>query len=171
MLFTLVFKGIVNFDLKYEVIVARKNEEIFNSRHRGNENIFYDDLITKLFENKLHTSSKNKIYYAVRGNSVRQEPIVSAIQSAILTFETKWKTKVDSTIDIQAQTPSGEPCLQVVDYFNWAIQRAFLKRETRYFNFLKNKISYLVDIYDFSKYPKNFYNSRNPFDINKISPL
>lgn len=166
-----VFKALVDLDFKSEFIVARKIEDFFNKRHNRKENIFYDDLVAKLFENKLHTSSKNKIYYAVRGNRIRQEPISSAIQTAILTFETKWKIKVTSEIDLQAQTLSGEPCLQVADYMNWAIQRAFIKGEMRYFDFVRSKVSYLVDIYDTDKYPKNFYNSKNPFDINKISPL
>ena len=166
-----VFKTIVNLDFKAEFIVARKKESIFIRRHNRKENIFYDDLLAKLFENKLHTSAENKIYYAVRGNRIRQEPISSAIQTAVLTFEKKWDTKINSMIEVQAQTMTGEPCLQVADYMNWAIQRAFLKGDMRYFNFVKEKISYVVDLYDFDKYPKNYYGSKNPFDINKISPL
>lgn len=166
-----VFKTIANLDFKAEFIVARKIESIFIKRHQRRENIFYDDLLAKLFENKLHTSTENKIYYAVRGNRIRQEPISSAIQTAVLTFEKKWQTKVNSTIEVQAQTLTGEPCLQVADYMNWAVQRAFIKGDIRYVNFLRGKISYLLDVYDFGKYPKNFYNSRNPFDVTKISPL
>lgn len=166
-----VFKTIVNLDFKAEFIVARKIEAIFVKRHNKRENIFYDDLLAKLFENKLHTSHENKIYYAVRGNRIRQEPISSAIQTAILTFEKKWNTKVASAIEVQAQTLTGEPCLQVIDYMNWAVQRAFIKGDMRYFNFVKDKVSYLVDLYDADNYPKNFYNNRNPFDVTKISPL
>lgn len=71
------------------------------------------------------------------------------------------------------QTPSGEPCLQIIDYINWAVQRAFIKGEDRYLKFLQeyDKISFIVDIYDLDKYPKNFYNKKNVFSINKISPL
>jgi len=28
-----------------------------------------------------------------------------------------------------------------------------------------------VDLYDTDRYPKNWYNKRNPFDVNKITPL
>lgn len=166
-----VFKCIVDLDFKAEFIVARKIKALFVKRHQSNANVFYDDLITKLFQNKLHLAASNKIYYAVRGNRIRQEPITNAIQTAILSFESRWNTKVTSTIDVQAQTLSGEPCLQIVDYINWAVQRAFIRRDMRYFNFVKEKVSYLVDIYDTDKYPKNYYNSRNPFDATKISPL
>ncbi|OGY30951.1 MAG: hypothetical protein A3C02_01130 [Candidatus Andersenbacteria bacterium RIFCSPHIGHO2_02_FULL_45_11] len=166
-----VFKKIVSLDFKAEFIVARKIESIFTKRHNRRENVFYDDLLAKLFENKLHTSAENKIYYAVRGNRIRQEPISSAIQTAILTFEKKWDTKINSTIEVQAQTMTGEPCLQLADYMNWAMQRTFLKGDMRYFNFVKDKISYVADVYDFDRYPKNYYGSKNLFDANKISPL
>jgi len=166
-----VYKTLVNFDFTAELFVARKIHNIFNKRHHGNENEFYDDLISKLFENKLHLSKQNEIYFAVRGNKTRQIPLEQAIGKAIKTFETKWNKKIDSTINIYPQSPSGEPCLQVIDYVNWAVQRAFIRKETRFFNFIEGKIKYLVDIYDTQKYPKNFYSNKNRFDINKMSPL
>lgn len=166
-----VFKTIVNLDFTAEIFVGRKIQNIFNSRHHRNENEFYDDLITKLFENKLHLAKHNEIYFAVRGSKTRQIPLEQAIEKAINIFENKWKKKVESTVKINPQSPSGEPCLQVIDYINWAVQRAFIKQEMRFYKFIEEKIKYLVDIYDNDKYPKNFYNSRNKFDITKISKL
>jgi hypothetical protein len=51
---------------------------------------------------------------------------------------------------------------------NWAVQRAYTKNEMRFFNFMEDKISFLVDIYDFGKKP---YYRRNPFDMKKAAPL
>ena len=65
----------------------------------------------------------------------------------------------------------GEPCLQVIDYMNWAVYRAFVKQEMRYYRFVGDKVSMLLDLYDAPKYPKNWYSRRNPFDIEKTSPL
>lgn len=166
-----VYKTIIDLDFTAELFVARKIQNIFNKRHHGNENEFYDDLISKLFENKLHLSEQNEIYFAVRGSKTRQIPLEQAIDKAIKAFETKWNKKINSAINIYPQSPSGEPCLQVIDYINWAVQRAFVKKETRFYKFIEDKIKYLVDIYDTDKYPKNFYSEKNKFDINKISPL
>ena len=168
-----VYKLIKELPIKSEFVVARKLEKIFAKKHRSSENIFYDDLIIKLFQNQLHKSRENVIYFAVRGNRARQMPLEEAIKTAVNTFESKWKTRVDSEIKIFPQRPSDEPCLQVVDYLNWAVQRVFLKKETRYLDFIKDKISLIVDLYDFKQYKtgKNYYNRNNPFDINKISPL
>jgi len=166
-----VYKTIINLDFTAELFVARKIQNIFNKRHHGNENEFYDDLIIKLFENKLHLANKNEIYFAVRGSKTRQLPLEQAIKNAITLFESKWNKKVSSKINIYPQSPVGEPCLQIIDYINWAVQRAFIKKETRFYKYIEPKIKYMVDIYDTDYYPKNFYNSKNTFDINKISPL
>ena len=68
-------------------------------------------------------------------------------------------------------TPVGEPCLQIIDYMNWAVYRAFAKQEMRYYHFVGDKVSLLVDRYDHAKYPKNWYGRGNPFDIKKVSHL
>lgn len=123
-----VFKTIVNLDFSAEIFVGRKIQNIFNKRHHGKENEFYDDLITKLFENKLHLAKHNEIYFAVRGSKTRQIPLEQAIEKAIKIFESKWKKKVESTVKINPQSPSGEPCLQVIDYINWARTTGLYKR-------------------------------------------
>ncbi|MBI2410840.1 MAG: DUF3800 domain-containing protein [Candidatus Kerfeldbacteria bacterium] len=166
-----MFKLIRELDFKAEFIVARKIEQVFLNKHNGKEHIFYDDLIIKLFERKLHTAEQNVIYFAVRGNKQRQEPIEDALQTAINVFEEKWGIQNNSEIVVFPQTPSGEPCLQITDYMNWAVQRAFHKGEDRYYKFVEEKVSFLCDVYDFDSYPNNFYNRRNPFSLNKISPL
>lgn len=166
-----VFTLLKSLDFKAEFIVARKIESVFTARHKKSESIFYNDLVSKLFENKLHKHTENVIYYAKRENKDKQKPFDDSIRTAINTFETKWKTKIDSDIVIYPQTPSDEPCLQIIDYMNWAVQRAFVRGETRYLDFIASKVSYLVDVYDFENYPKNFYNKNNTFDVNKISPL
>lgn len=165
------YKMIINLPFTAEFIVARKIETIFQRRHKSKSSLFYHDLISKLFENKLHLATENYIYFATRGNKTRQEPLDDAIRAASNAFERKWRMTIDSRIQIFAQSPSGEPCLQIADYMNWAVQRAFQKGDDHYYKFVEEKVSFLVDIYDFARYPENFYNRKNPFLINKMSPL
>jgi hypothetical protein len=169
-----VYRKIATLNFKAEFFVARKIQALFLKRHLGKENLFYDDLISKLFENKLHKSEKNIIYFATRGSKTRQKPLEEAIQKATLTFEKKWGIKIDGQTKVLPQSPIGEPCLQIIDYMNWAVHRAFTKKEDRFYKFIEEKISYLVDVYDFDNYKKNYgnyYNRKNKFDITKISPL
>lgn len=169
-----VFRKIASLDFKAEFFVARKIESVFTGKHKGRENLFYDDLISKLFENKLHKTEKSIIYFATRGNKTRQKPLEDAIGRAALTFEKKWGIKINGQIEILPQSPVGEPCLQIVDYMNWAVQRAFVRGEERFYRLVEEKVSYLVDVYDFKKYKENygnFYSRKNKLDITKISPL
>ena len=79
--------------------------------------------------------------------------------------------EINTNVYLQAHRPGGEPCLSIVDYMNWAVYRAFTRGEVRYFRTVEDKVSLLVDMYDQSNYPKNWYNRKNRFDINKITPL
>jgi hypothetical protein len=165
------FKLISGLDFQAQFVVARKIERVFRNNFHSEELEFYDHLITKLFEGKLHTHEQNLIYFAKRGSHNRQVPIEAAIQQSIQQFEYKWNTTVSTKTSIQAQSPTGEPCLSIVDYMNWAVFRAFTRGEMRYFETIREKVSLLVDLYDTEKYPHNWYTKKYPFELNKITPL
>lgn len=166
------YRAIKPLKFKCEFIVGRKEESRFKKSHLGKEGIFYNDMVSKLFETRMHISQASEIYFAVRGNKTRQTPLTDAIQNAKLAFERLYETKISSEVKVYPQTMTGEPCLQVADYMLWALQRAYLKGETRYLDFVQDKISFIWDIYD-QKEPRklNRYHSKNKFDIKKISPL
>lgn len=165
-----VYKCISALNFKAQFVIARKIEGVFK-KHDCNENKFYDYLISQLFRNVLHKAENNYIYFSKRGSSNRQEPLEKAIERAKDNFEKKFLIKVRSNVNVQSQVPTGEPCLQVIDYMNWAIHRVFVKGEMRYYNFVKEKVSFVWDIYDTEKYPKNFYSKANELDAKKISLL
>ena len=68
-----------------------------------------------------------------------------------------------------------------MDYVLWAVQRAFEKGEMRYFEYMREKIELVWDVYDFRKLKairkskekgSVVYDRRNnPFHIEKVSPL
>ena len=81
---------------------------------------------------------------------------------------------MDTALHVRTQRSSHEPLLQVVDYTNWAVQRAFERREMRYFDFLRDKYELICDVFDKANYTGggNFYDrNKNPFEIKKASPL
>lgn len=166
-----MFKQIRALDFKAQFVVARKIERVFRNTFHANEGKFYDHLVAQLFENVLHRYTTNWIYISKRGSSIRQEPLESAVRAGVARFEEKWHTEVKTNFAVSIQTPVGEPCLQVVDYMNWAVYQAFVKRTMRYYKFIQDKVSLLIDLYDSSQYPKNWYNRSNPFDTEKISPM
>lgn len=166
-----VYRRIKEMDFKAQFVIARKIERVFRSTFHSSEQRFYDRLVAQLFENALHRYQINWVYVSQRGSRNRQAPLRAAIEAGIATFEEKWQTAVKTEFNFSVQTPVGEPCLQVIDYMNWAVYRAFVRSEMRYYRFVEDKVSLLVDLYDTANYPRNWYNRSNPFDVQKISPL
>lgn len=167
----LVYQALSKLNFKSQFVIARKIERVFRNSFDARETKFYDHLVSQLFTNVLHRHTQNHVYFAQRGSKTRQANLEMAINNGVAKFESRWTTKVETQTNVIPQTPVGEPCLQVVDYMNWAIYRAFVRREMRYFDFISDKVSLLVDLYDMQNYPKNWYSRENPFDIKKVSPL
>jgi methylaspartate ammonia-lyase len=160
-----------NWQFSAQVIVARKIESTFRGLYQADENKFYDDLVTLLFAGQLHRSSDNYIVFAQRGDKKRQHALAKAVERSIhmLPPVNDWKAEVNTKQSIQ------EPAIQIIDYVNWAVQRAFERGEMRYFEFLREKLELVRDIFDFEKRKRGekccYDRDRNPFDIKKASPL
>lgn len=166
-----VYRRLAELDFKAQFVIARKSERLFRNTFGSREADFYDALVSRLFESVLHRHSSNRIYFSRRGSRLRQQRLEQAISEGIAKFESRWNTKVETDVRVESQTSVGEPCLQVVDYMNWAVHRAFVKREMRYYRFVEHKVSLLVDLYDAANYPNNWYSRERPFHIDKASPL
>lgn len=163
-------------DLAAQVMVARKVESLYRTKYNSSQGAFYDDLVTKLFKNQLHLATENTITFARRGKKARQHALRTAVERGVLEFRKRTKAEVSTTkIAVHTSQPIQEPALQACDYINWAVQRAFEKGEMRYFEFIRDKIELVWDVFDFAKYKgeeKCVYDRRkNPFEIKKISPL
>jgi len=115
-----VFKLLKKLDFKAEFVVARKRLDVFIKRHNKDEDVFYNELIARLFERKLHKQN-NVIYFSKRGNKSKQKHLESAIRTAVINFEHKYNTKIESDTKVLVQVPSDEPCLQIIDYMNWIV--------------------------------------------------
>lgn len=118
------------------------------------------------------------IVFARRGNSSRQKSLNDAVHLAATQFRESYKNTAEVEINIETNQPVQEPVLQAADYVMWAVQRAYEKSQMRYFEFLRDKIELVNDIYDFKKRKtgkhrkRHIYDRRkNPFHINEITPL
>jgi hypothetical protein len=146
-----VYRFLKMQDFKFQCIVARKNLELFRKKFDLKESKIYKYLVTKLLENRLHLYSEIDCYFSAMGNVVRQDNMQEAINDAILTFKSKWNNENTNNIRVIIQKSSEEPMLWAVDYVLWTIQRAYEKGEFRYYNYLKDKISLIIDIFDTKK--------------------
>lgn len=147
----------------FEAVVGRKVIDIYTNKHNGKEAEFYADLLSHLIKNKLNKGGKLILDIASRGSSTKNQNLQSALQKAISRNSKKGKTPATKVV-FNVQNHLTEPLLNVSDYFCWSIQRLFERGETRYYNFLKDKISLVVDLYDTANYANsgNYYTEKKP---------
>lgn len=171
------FDFIKSIDCSFEAIVARKDLSIFARKHNTKEEEFYADLLSHLLKNKLELSGKLVLNIAQRGKSTKNNNLELALKKAESRFlkNAGHSEKFVSTkVVFNVQNQMKEPLLNIADYFCWAVQRVFEKGETRYYDYLIDKISLVIDLYDSKKYKGNgnYYTKENPLGAdNKISPL
>jgi hypothetical protein len=81
--------------------------------------------------------------------------------------------EISSEVVFNVQTPRTEPLLSVPDYLAWTVQRVFERGETRHYDFVRERISLVVDLYDAENYEgsRNHYTPNRPLNAkNKLGP-
>jgi len=170
------FDFIKTIDCSFEAVVSTKSIEKFESKYQGKEQFYYADLLSHLLKNKL-TQKEDKLVLHIsgRGKSTKNSNLEFALAKAKERFTKKHQTnEITTNVVFNIEYPTQEPLLNVADYFCWSIQRIFEKGETRYYDFIKEKVSLVIDLDDTEKYVgfRNYYSPKNPLTSgNKKSPL
>ncbi len=172
-----VFRLLPQLGAEVQVAIRRKHEMVGAARmahRRGGRltaNDIYDDLVKRLFKNLLHQGEVNEICFARRGKADRQAALEAAIARAKHNFSRKWNTPVDRPTRIRPSVPSQDAGLQVIDYYLWALQRFFERREDRYFASVSNAYRLIMDIDDTRSAPYGaYYSAKNPLTMEKVTP-
>ena len=135
-------------------------------------NDVYDDLVRRVFQNKLHVADESRIVLAPRGRSDRTVALRSAIDRAKDDFERRWRKGIDRPVNVRALSPAQAPGIQVVDYYLWALQRMYERGEDRYFNLLASQYRFVMDLDDTRRKPYGeWYSEKNPLILDKMKPV
>ena len=168
-------KYIRNLPCELEAVVARKIPAKFEKLHHSKENELYADLLSHLIKKRIKRIGKLVLNVAARGSSTRDKVLTEALTIANQRALKRWSQEdLKSHVVFNVQTPRTEPLLNIADYLCWAVQRVFEKGETRYYNYLQERIRLVVDLYDSDRYEgyQNYYDKKNPLTAkNKLSPL
>ncbi len=161
------FLAVVRDKQKVIEYVRRRNE--YNSSYRYNANELYDYMVRILFKNILHKDDQYKITFSKRGGKDRTIALKYAIETARRRFSIKTGSKNNSQIDIIAQPPRYNGGLQAVDYFLWALQRFYERKEDRYLDYLWEKFHLVHDLDDHrnAKYGV-YYTQRMPLTMEAL---
>ncbi len=170
----MAYRFIEPIDCSLEMMVARKIPDIFTRKHNNQESEFYADMLSHLLKNKLKSGRKYILNIAHRANSTSNRNLQTALKKAHARANKKHYTDdLTSQVVFNVQNPRTEPLLNIADYLCWSVQRIFERGETRYYDFMQDKISLVVDIYDKKGYKgsRNYYRKGHPLTAeNKISP-
>jgi hypothetical protein len=162
------FDFIASVDCSFEAFVGRKIPLLYETKHNGKEAEFYADLLSHLLKNKLNKRGKLVLNIASRGKTTKNNNLQMALEKA----QSRNKGReVTTEVLFNVQNHRVEPLLNVADYFCWSIHRVFERGEVRYYNFLKDQISLVVDLYDTSRNQNsdNYYSPKKPLTVtNKI---
>lgn len=169
-----LFKWIHGTDCSLEMVVGRKIPALFARKHNSNDSEFYADLLSHLLKNKLKLGRRLVINIAERGKTTRNHVLELAMAKARERFSKKSADQaISSEIVFNVQNPRTEPLLCVPDYLGWTVQRVFERGETRHYDFMRERISLVVDLYDAEKYEssRNYYTPKRPLTAaNKVGP-
>jgi len=168
------YKFIKTLDLSFEAVAGRKIYDVFIKKHNSKEEEFYADILSHLLKNKLEIEGKIIMNISERGSSTKNQNLQFALDKSKNRFLNVNPTKVIKTDFVfNIENPVIDPLLCISDYLCWAVQRVFERGETRYYDFIEEKISLIIDIYDTSKYQgnKHYYKRKNKLTSeNKLSP-
>jgi hypothetical protein len=170
----LFFKFLNSLDCSFEAVVGRKIPNLYEKKHNANPHEFYADLLSHLLYHKLLHKNRVVLNIAERGTSTRLENLKLGLQKAEERFVLHYpETALDHNVVFNVQNQTSEPLLNIADYFCWSIQRVFERGETRYYDYLRDKIKIVIDLYDEEGIDskQNIYTPENPLTAKNKNSL
>ncbi len=163
-----LFRWIRQTDCEFEMILGRKIPSLFIRKHHGRDAEFYADLLSHLIRQRPATAGRRVLNVAERGATTRNATLELALAKAREREETA--TGMDVVFNVQ--NPRTEPLLAVPDYLAWAVQRVFERGETRHYEFVRERIRLVRDLYGGDEEGEGrVYHPEQPLTAqNKLSP-
>lgn len=95
-----------------------------------------------------------------------------AIERAQENFVSKWGSRNFGKSELATAYPHESGGLQATDYFLWALQRLYERREDRYFAPLSAHYRIIMDLDDTRrKAYGEWYSDSNPLSLEKLKPV
>lgn len=168
------FKYFNSLDCSFEAVVGRKIPSLYLKRHNESPHKFYADLLSHLLYNKLLNENRMVLNIAERGTSTRLENLKLGLEKAEERFAAHHPdATLNHNIVFNVQNQTSEPLLNIADYFCWSVQRVFERGETRYYEYLRDKIKLVIDLYDDEgiKTGDNIYTPEKPLTVKNKKSL
>lgn len=169
-----VFKLLVTKKLRFYAVVRDKHDlatyvQQQNERdptYRYQQDEQYDLLVKELFRKLHHMADDVHICFAKRGSKTRNAAFRAALEEAAREFERSFGFPHPARNNVVSSTPRNSVCLQAVDYFLWALQRFYERREERFLDLIWPQVGEIHDL-DRVEHGKRgvFYTKRKPLNL------
>ena len=175
-----VFRFLMRQDIRFFAVVRCKRtilkvvqtHQSISPNYKYHPNQLYDRCVSRLFRDRLHKSDGYKVCFAERGSSDRTVALEKALSQARRNFMNKHGIESSAPIQITAESPRWTTNLQVVDYYLWALQRAYEKGEDRFIQSINEHVGVIHDVDDKRNAGYGEYYTRSePLTIDKISRI
>jgi hypothetical protein len=170
-----VFRILLAHKLKFYAVVKRMRsvlENYVNARnqkdpcYRYHPNELYNFTVRVLFKNLVHKHDKYMICFARRYGRDRTKALNREIITARERFSKQWGKKSISKVAVKSRSFHQEAGLQAADYFLWALQRLYERKEERYIQYIWPKVGVVHDIDDKrNKEYGEYYSRKRPLTI------
>jgi Protein of unknown function (DUF3800) len=159
-----VYEFIRGLDIEVEIVVGRKIPSLYVAKHNGKPAEFYADLLSHLINNHLDKDGRAILYVAERGKTTSNHTFDFALKKAEQRYLAKTAKATLTDVIFHKINHTQEPLLNIIDYVLWAVQRLLQTGETRYYDFIKNKIVSVIDLYD----NNTVYDTNNPLTTDSM---
>lgn len=158
------FYAVVKDKTHLATYVQQQNAREADYRYRENEQ--YDLLVKELFDKLHHMADEVRICFAKRGTKPRNAAFRTALESAASSFAQNFGFAHPAKSDIMSSTPPHCPGLQAVDYYLWALQRFYERREERYLDLIWPQVGEIHDLDRLETGRRGvFYNRQRPLNL------
>ena len=158
------FYAVVRDKRDLAIYVQRQNERDATYRYRQDEQ--YDLLVKELFRKLHHMADDVHICFAKRGNKSRNAAFRIALEEAAKAFERSFGFVHPAKNNVVSSTPPKCVGLQAVDYYLWALQRFYERREERFLDLIWPQVGEIHDLDRVEGGKRGvFYTKRKPLNL------
>jgi hypothetical protein len=144
--------------------VQQQNERDATYRYRQDEQ--YDLLVKELFRKLHHMADDVHICFAKRGNKSRNAAFRSALEEAAKEFKRSFGFAHPAKNNVVSSTLPKTICLQAVDYYLWALQRFYERREERFLDLIWAQVGEIHDLDRVEDGKRGvFYTKKKPLNL------
>lgn len=172
-----VYSLLLRHDLRFTAVVKRMrvvlnyvtNRNQSDPKYRYHPDELYDLTVRRLFQQRLHAHDAYDIWFARRNKSDRTRILAETLIAVRDRFCEKNKLPAQSRIDVRSAYLADNAGLQAVDYFLWALQRAYERGEDRFARLVWEKIALVQDVDDTREKPYGrYYTEKRPLTVEAL---